>query len=125
MLLMTALALLYASAVFLLLLSAWWLSVPLSLVVAWLLLLFHEGWHLALAHSQDSGRIQLFAGRKLHWQGQDWLLVNAKICTAWIMVFKVRGAAGSRWLVIAPDRCDFEAYRSLALFGRYPDALDG
>ncbi|WP_158262690.1 protein YgfX [Photobacterium sanctipauli] len=114
--LLGALATLYASALFLLFLAVFFLVLPLSILIACSWLLWHEYWQLALRYCQQQGRLVIEQQGQIRWQGERWRLVQVKICTRWLIMVGVQSGSQRRWLLIAPDSCRENDYRSLALF---------
>ncbi|TDR74229.1 membrane-bound toxin of toxin-antitoxin system [Photobacterium lutimaris] len=116
---MGALALLYACALVLLLLSAVFQFIPWPAFFAagWWLLDECERRFADICHV--TGRLQISLQGDIRWRGQQWRLQTARIRSGLILVWRLNGANDNIWLPICPDACSLSAYRSLALYSRH------
>lgn len=116
---MGALALLYTSALVLLLLCAvlQFIPWPVFFAAAWWLL---DEWQRRFADiCHLTGRLQISKQGVIRWQNQQWQLQTARICSTQIFLWRLEGIEGRIWLPICPDACSLAAYRSLALYSRH------
>ncbi len=118
-----ALALLYASALLLLLLCVFRQTLPLPVFFAMAWWLFDEWEKRLIGICRLAGRLQISTHGRIRWQGQMWTLRTVRIRTALILLWQLEGEGGRRWLPISPDACTHADYRSLALYSHQYRAI--
>ncbi|MCQ1057528.1 hypothetical protein LRP52_06655 [Photobacterium sp. ZSDE20] len=120
-----ALALLYASVLILLLLSAGFQFIPwpVSFAAGWWLLDECERRFADICHL--TGRLQISQQGNICWQGQQWRLQTARIRSNQILLWRLEGITGQIWLPICPDACSLSGYRTLALYSHHHRSISG
>ncbi|MGF1687721.1 hypothetical protein L4C36_13680 [Photobacterium japonica] len=133
-----ALAVGYASALFLLLLTVFVHALPPSLLVLGVWGLWHEVEQWAWRHVRQQGRLVIRCDGQIQWQNTSWTLKRLTLRTPWLVVFQLRHSPSPSysplssscpakprtvWVAVTPDSCTASAYHQVMLFARYPNGI--